>query len=726
MGHAYDTSRMQDVLIRYEADGRPQRPLAVPGTDHAGHRHAVRGRAAAGGRGQDQRGPRPRGASSQRVWKWKEESGGTIIRQLEAAGRLLRLGARAVHDGSGLSAAVREVFVRLWEEGLIYQDDYIVNWCPRCQTVLSDLEVEREERDGEFVYIKYGPLTLGDRAPGDEARRHRARRPSRGQALREVRGRRRSRCPSVEGTITHPGRRRRRGGSRSSAPGSSRSRPATTPSTSRSAGATTCPVRSVIGFDGKMTARPASTPGSTASSAGSASSEDMQALGLIERIEPYRHAVGVCYRCKTVVEPLVSKQWYVRVEAARRAGHQGGARRRRSRSCPRTGPRPTTTGWTNIRDWRISRQLWWGHRIPAWYCDAGRRRCTSRATDLTAVSDVRRPAPAGRRTCSTRGSRPALWPFSTLGWPDVHAGAQDVLSDLVPGHRLRHHLLLGRPDDDARPQVHGRRAVPPRLHPRPRARRRGAEDVEVEGQRRRPARRSWTVRDRTRSASRWRPSPARGATSASPRSASRATGTSPTSSGTRRALVLANLDGYDPRLARGDAHRGRPVDPSRARRRGRARSAAPLDAYRFNDAASARLPVPLARALRLVSGDREAKPLPEGRRGRRERSPSRRWWRRSTSRSGSCTRSCRSSPRTSGSGCPRGWGRLHHDRAASAELRASGRDAEAEAWMARRDRHRQRDPDHPQREPHFAGGGAGRSRAAPLGRTRRSSPSAAP
>src|SRR5437867_4689128 len=161
-GHALDNT-LQDILVRYKRmDGCET--LWLPGTDHAGSAFQVvlERQLAAEGKAKEDLG---REAFLARAWKWKEESGGVIINQLKRLGASCDWQRLRFTMDPGLSAAVRETFVRLWEEGLIYQGDYIVNWCPRCQTVLSDLEVEREERDADFVYIKYGPLTLGTVRP---------------------------------------------------------------------------------------------------------------------------------------------------------------------------------------------------------------------------------------------------------------------------------------------------------------------------------------------------------------------------------------------------------------------------------------------------------------------------------------------------------------------------------------------------------------------------------
>jgi valyl-tRNA synthetase len=216
-GHALNNT-LQDILIRYKRmDG--YNALWVPGTDHSGiavHVILERQLAEEGKTRQDI----GREAFLDMAWKWKEESGGNIIRQLKRLGASCDWSRERFTMDAGLSRAVRETFVRLYEEGLIYQDDYIVNWCPRCQTVLSDLEVEREDRDGEFVYIKYGPLTLGTVRPETKV----------GDTAVAVHPKDKRFAKYVGKTLEVP-----------SEPASSRSPPATTPSTSRSGGVTTCP-----------------------------------------------------------------------------------------------------------------------------------------------------------------------------------------------------------------------------------------------------------------------------------------------------------------------------------------------------------------------------------------------------------------------------------------------------------------------------------------------------
>ena len=410
MGHAF-TFTLQDILIRYKRmDG--YNALWLPGTDHAGiaTQNVVERQLAAEGKTKDDLG---REAFIARVWKWKEESGGAIINQLRRLGASFDWQRERFTMDEGLSRAVREVFVRLWEEGLIYQGDYIVNWCPRCQTALSDLEVEREERDAEFVYIRYGPLTLGTVRPetklGDTgvAVHPKDKRYAKyvGQTLE---------IQSVEGPIeirvvadaaVDP----------KFGTGVVKVTPGHDPTDFEIGKRHGLAPRTVIGFDGRMTALAGKYAGMDRFECRKKIIEDMQALGLIERIEPYRHSVGVCYRCKTVVEPLISKQWYVRIkplaDPAIKAVRSG-----RMKIQPREWARNYYHWMENIHDWCISRQLWWGHRIPVWYCEKDGSVHVSR-TDLAACPACGGPVRQDPDVLDTWFSS-GLWPFSTLGWPE--------------------------------------------------------------------------------------------------------------------------------------------------------------------------------------------------------------------------------------------------------------------------------------------------------------------
>jgi valyl-tRNA synthetase len=410
IGHALNNT-LQDILVRLKRmDGF--NVLWMPGTDHAGiaTQVVVERQLAEEGKSRHDLG---REAFVERVWQWKETSGGTIIRQLKRLGASCDWSRERFTMDPGLSRAVREVFVRLYDEGLIYRDDYIVNWCPRCQTVLSDLEVEREERDAQFVYIKYGPLTLGTVRPetklGDTGLAVHPKDKRYAQYVGQTLD-----IPSVNGTISV-----RVVADEAVDPafgtGVIKVTPGHDPIDFEIGRRHGLPVRTVIGFDGRMTAEAGPYAGMDRFEARRKIVEDLQALGLVERIEPYRHAVGVCYRCKTVVEPLVSKQWYLNVKPLAEVAVRA-VRDKRIKIIPRVWNKTYYHWMENIRPWCISRQLWWGHRIPAWYCDADGSVHVSR-DDLHGCPKCGGALRRDEDVLDTWFSS-ALWPFSTFGWPD--------------------------------------------------------------------------------------------------------------------------------------------------------------------------------------------------------------------------------------------------------------------------------------------------------------------
>jgi valyl-tRNA synthetase len=409
MGHAF-TFTLQDVLIRYKRmDGF--NTLWQPGTDHAGiaTQNVVERQLAAEGKTKEDLG---REAFVARVWKWKEESGGVITTQLRRLGASCDWSRERFTLDEGLSRAVREAFARLWEAGLIYQGDYIVNWCPRCQTAISDLEVEREDRDADFVYIKYGPLTLGTVRPetklGDTAvavhpkdKRY-AKYVGKTIEIQSVDGPVQIRVVADAAVDPKFGT------------GVIKVTPGHDPTDFEIGKRHGLPVRTVIGFDGKMTALAGRYAGMDRFEVRKKIVEDMQALGLIDRIEPYRHAVGLCYRCKTPVEPLVSKQWFVRIKPLAVPALKA-ARTGRIKIVPPEWHRNYVQWMENIRDWCISRQLWWGHRIPVWYCDVHGAHVSR--TDLDKCPVCGGPVRQDPDVLDTWFSS-GLWPFSTFGWPD--------------------------------------------------------------------------------------------------------------------------------------------------------------------------------------------------------------------------------------------------------------------------------------------------------------------
>jgi valyl-tRNA synthetase len=413
MGHALNNT-LQDILVRFKRmDGFDA--LWMPGTDHAGiaTQNVVERQLASEGLDRHALG---REAFIQRVWQWKAASGGHIIIQLKRLGCSCDWSRERFTMDEGLSRAVREVFVRLYEEGLIYQGDYIINWCPRCQTALADLEVEHEATDGHLYYIKYpradgdGAVTvattrpetlLGDTAVAVNPKDKRYRQYHGATLSLPVLGRS---IPVIADAYV----------SLEFGTGALKITPAHDFNDFEVARRHELPAVKVIDEAGRMTAAAGKYQGMDRFACRTQILEDLKADGLLAKVEPYTVPVGHCYRCKTVVEPLVSKQWFVAVktlaDAALAAVADG-----RTRLIPPNWDKSYYDWMTNIRDWCISRQIWWGHRIPAWTCAQCGQVIVSRE------DPDRCPCGGGLRqetdVLDTWFSS-ALWPFSTLGWPE--------------------------------------------------------------------------------------------------------------------------------------------------------------------------------------------------------------------------------------------------------------------------------------------------------------------
>ncbi len=416
MGHALNNT-LQDALVRYKRmDG--YEALWQPGTDHAGiaTQNVVERMLAGEGTTRQEVG---RDAFVERVWQWREESGGTIIGQLRRLGASCDWERERFTLDEGLSRAVREVFCRLYDEGLIYQGDYITNWCPRCHTALSDLEVEHRDADGHLWHIRYplkgggGGVTvattrpetmLGDTAvavhPDDDRYRDLVGR----TLVLPVVGRE---IPIIADAAVDP----------AFGTGAVKVTPAHDPNDFAMGERHGLSLVRVIGEDGAMTPEAGDAyAGLDRYACRERLVADLEAGGHLVGVDDHAHAVGECYRCHTVIEPLVSRQWFVRIQPlADRA--IAAVRDGRTRIVPAQWEKTYFHWMENIRDWCISRQIWWGHRIPAFTCAACGKLTVARqdpdacpacgATDLAQDSDV----------LDTWFSS-ALWPFSTLGWPD--------------------------------------------------------------------------------------------------------------------------------------------------------------------------------------------------------------------------------------------------------------------------------------------------------------------
>jgi len=419
IGHMLDHTEI-DILVRWHRM-RGYNTLYLPGTDHAGistQRVVVRQLAE---QGIDYR-QLGREEFQKRVWKWKEGSGGTITQQMRQIGDSCDWSREKFTLSPELSRVVREVFVRLYEEGLIYREERLVNWCPVCQTVLSDLEVIHEERQGHLWYLRYPvddtgefivvattrPETmLGDTAvavhPEDDRYKHLV-----GKAIT---------LPLLQRKIpiiADPAVDREFG------TGAVKITPGHDPNDFEMAKRHRIgdPISVITGY-GTMSTNAGPYQGMDRFAARKNVVEDLKALGLLEKVTDHALPIALCERSKTIVEPQISTQWFCKMkplaEPAIAAVERGDIR-----IVPDNRREEYFNWMRNIRDWTLSRQLWWGHQIPAWHC-AEHKHVT-----------VAREEPAKCAACGSQNLTQdpdvldtwfssGLWPFSTLGWPEQTA-----------------------------------------------------------------------------------------------------------------------------------------------------------------------------------------------------------------------------------------------------------------------------------------------------------------
>jgi valyl-tRNA synthetase len=414
IGHMLDHTEI-DVLTRWHRM-RGYNTLYLPGTDHAGistQRVVVRQLAEQGINYRDL----GREEFVKRVWKWKEESGGTIQRQMRQIGESCDWSRERFTLSPELSRVVREVFVRLYEEKLIYRANRMMNWCPVCLTVLSDLEVLHEERAGSLWHIRYPvvgsneflvvattrPETLfGDTAvavnPDDERYKNLiGKNVKLPLADREI--------PVIgDGYVD-----------KEFGTGVLKITPAHDPNDFEVGKRHSLPVVDVLTDDGRMNFNAGAYAGLDRFEARKKAVADLQSQGLLEKIVDHTHAIGLCERSKTIVEPRISTQWFCAMktlaEPALLAVERGDIH-----VIPENRRQEYLFWMRNIRDWTISRQLWWGHRIPAWYCEENGHVTVSRedpSACATCGSAKLKQDPDVLDTWFSSG----LWPFSTLGWP---------------------------------------------------------------------------------------------------------------------------------------------------------------------------------------------------------------------------------------------------------------------------------------------------------------------
>lgn len=414
MGHALDNT-LQDILIRWHRM-RGDATLWMPGTDHAGIATQIKVEEQLAQEGLS-RYDLGREKFVDRVWEWKRQFGDRIINQLKHLGASCDWERERFTMDEGCSRAVREVFVSLYEKGLIYRGNRITNWCPRCATALSDIEVEHEEQPGKLYYVRYPvegcneyvtiattrPETiLGDTAvavhPDDERYRRFVGR----YLILPLVGRR---LPIIADAYVDP----------SFGTGAVKVTPAHDPNDFDMGQRHDLPAIQVINDDGTMAADTGKYAGMDRYVCRRTIVTDLQQAGYLVRVEEHTHAVGHCQRCHTVVEPLISQQWFVHMQPLAQPALQA-VREGRIAFVPERFTKIYINWLENIRDWCISRQIWWGHRIPAWYCQSCGQVIVSR-TDVTACPHCGGAVEQDPDVLDTWFSS-ALWPFSTMGWPD--------------------------------------------------------------------------------------------------------------------------------------------------------------------------------------------------------------------------------------------------------------------------------------------------------------------
>ena len=415
MGHALNNT-LQDILCRFKRM-KGFNVLWQPGTDHAGiaTQNVVEKDLAARGTDRHAVG---REKFIELVWEWRKKYGGLIINQLRRLGCSCDWSRERFTMDEGLSKAVKEVFVRLYEEGHIYRGDYIINWCPRCHTAIAEIEVEHQEKESFLYYIRYpfqsgeGHLTiattrpetlLGDTAVAVNPEDDRYAALSDPYVLLPILNKP---IPVIFDKYVDM----------EFGTGALKITPAHDPNDFEIGNTHHLERIKVIDENGMMNDLAGPYQGMDRFECRERIIEDLKMGDLLEKIEPYQNAIGHCYRCKTMIEPLLSKQWFVKTGPLAREASQA-VREGKTKIFPANWEGVYFEWMDNIKDWCISRQIWWGHRIPAWYCQ-----------ECGAVH-VAKEAPVSCNSCQSHDLvqetdvldtwfSSALWPFSTLGWPD--------------------------------------------------------------------------------------------------------------------------------------------------------------------------------------------------------------------------------------------------------------------------------------------------------------------
>ena len=434
MGHALDET-LQDILIRWKRMSGYS-ALWLPGTDHAAIATEAKIVAAMAEEGltKEQIG---RDAFMERAWAWKEKFGGRIVEQLKKLGSSCDWSRERFTMDEGCNKAVREVFVNLYNKGLIYRGERIINWCPHCKTSISDAEVNYEDQAGHFWHLRY-PLSdgsgyielattrpetlLGDTAvavhPDDERYKDMV-----GKTVilpivhREI--------PIIADTYVEM----------DFGTGVVKITPAHDPNDFEVGLRHKLPVINVLTDDAKIVDDYPKYVGMDRYEAREAIVKDLEAEGALIKVEDYSHNVGTCYRCGTTVEPKVSTQWFVKMEPLAGPAIEA-VRSGETKFVPERFDKIYYHWLENIKDWCISRQVWWGHQIPAFYCDDCGEMVVTK-DDSAVCPKCGKPMRQDSDTLDTWFSS-ALWPFSTLGWPEKTADLDYFYptSTLVTGYDI--------------------------------------------------------------------------------------------------------------------------------------------------------------------------------------------------------------------------------------------------------------------------------------------------
>ena len=415
MGHAFDNT-LQDILIRYKRM-KGFDTLWVPGTDHASIATEAKIVEALKKEGVSKY-DLGREGFLDRAWEWKRQYGGRIIEQLKKMGSSCDWDRERFTLDEGCSKAVKEVFVNLYDKGLIYRGERMINWCPHCKTSISDIEVEYEEQAGHFWYLRYPfkdgsgylelattrPETLlGDTAvavnPADERYKDVV-----GKTLilpivhREI--------PVVADDYVE----------KDFGTGCVKITPAHDPNDYEVGKRHDLPIINVMTDDAKIVADFPQYAGMDRYEARKAIVKDLEAEGALIKTEDYTHNVGTCQRCHSTVEPRISQQWFVKMQPLATPAIEA-VKNEETKFIPQRFEKIYFHWLENIKDWCISRQLWWGHRIPAWYCDDCGEITVSKQDVCKCAHCGSEHVHQDEDTLDTWFSS-ALWPFSTLGWPD--------------------------------------------------------------------------------------------------------------------------------------------------------------------------------------------------------------------------------------------------------------------------------------------------------------------